>query len=62
MVLSFVIFYFPMLKIDEEKVYAPGVGTALGFLVSILIIILAIVYRQIILKLMPTRKPSSKLA
>jgi hypothetical protein len=62
MLLSFAIFYFPMIKIDEEKVYSPGLGTALGLIISILIIILAIVYRLIILRLMPTRKPSSKLA
>ncbi len=62
MLLSFAVFYFPMYKIDEEKYSKPGLGTGLGLVVSILIIILAIVYRQIILGLMPTRRPSSKLA
>lgn len=62
MFLSFAVFYFPMYKIDEEKVDKPGLGTGLGLAISIVIIILAIVYRQIIIALMPTRRPSSKLA
>jgi uncharacterized membrane protein YvlD (DUF360 family) len=62
MLLSFAILYFPMYKIDEEKVAKPEIGTALGFLISVIIIIIAITYRQIIVQLMPTRRPSSKLA
>jgi hypothetical protein len=62
MILSFVVFYFPMYKIDEEKYDRPGLGTGLGLLISVVIIVLAIVYRQIIIAMMPTRRPSSKLA
>ena len=62
MILSFIVFYFPMYKIDEEKYDKPGLGTGLGIVLSIFIIILSIVYRQIIQGLMPTRRASSKLA
>jgi hypothetical protein len=37
-------------------------GTALGTLISIIIIALSVFYRRIIVGLMPTRRPSSKLA
>lgn len=51
-----------MYKIDEEKYDKPGLGTGLGLLISVLIIVLAFVYRVIIVGLMPTRRASSKLA
>jgi len=62
MFISFAVLYFPMYWIDEEKAYKPGLGAGLGTLISVIIIILAIVYRIIIVNLMPTRRPSSKLA
>lgn len=62
MILSFAIFYFPMYKIDEEKYADPGLGTGLGIIVSVLVIVLSIVYRNIIVALTPKRRPSSKLA
>jgi hypothetical protein len=62
MILSFGIFYFPMYKVDEEKVDKPGLGTGLGLAISVIIMVMAFVYRQIIVSLMPRRRPSSKLA
>ena len=62
MLLCFAIFYFPMYKVDEEKVDKPGIGTGMGIVISVIIIIIAILYRQIIIRLMPKRRPSSKLA
>ncbi len=61
MIISFAVFYFPMYKIDEEKYDKPSLGTGLGLFISIIVMILSIIYRQIILALTPTRRASSKL-
>jgi hypothetical protein len=60
--LVFVIFYFPMLKIDQEKILDPLVGTLLGLIISFVILIMVITFRAIIAAIMPMRRPSSKLA
>lgn len=60
MVICFMLLYFPIIKIDEESIENPTIGTILGLIISIGIQILAIMYRQIILKLIPARHPSSR--
>lgn len=56
------VLYFPLLKIDQEKIYDPLIGTVLGMVISFFILVMVIIYRVIIGALMPTRRPSSKLA
>lgn len=60
-IISFAVFYFPMIKIDEEKIDSPGLGSGLGVLISTLMIVMSISYRLIILRIMPSRKPSNKI-
>lgn len=60
--ISFGLFYFPLLVIDEEKILDPGLGTGLGLLIAILIFAMAFIFRIVLISLMPKRRPSSKLA
>ncbi len=60
--ISFGLFYFPLLVIDEEKILDPGLGTGLGLLIAILIFAMAFIFRVVLISLMPKRRPSSKLA
>ncbi len=62
MLLCFILLYFPIVKIDEEKIEDPGLGSALNLVISLVIQTLALVYRLIILRLIPSRKPSTLLA
>lgn len=62
MLICFGLFYFPMIYAKEERINDPSIGTLEGLVISLAIIILANVYRWIIIKLMPTRRPSSRLA
>ena len=62
MVLVFVVLYFPLYKIDQEKIFDPLLGTILGMVISLFLLIMVIVYRIVTAALMPTRRPSSKLA
>lgn len=60
--ISFAVFYFPLLKIDKEKILDPGLGTALGMVISFVVFLMIFTYRAVITAMMPTRRPSSKLA
>lgn len=62
MVLVFVVLYFPLYEIDEEKIFDPLLGTLLGIVISLVLLTMVIIYRMIVAVLMPTRRPSSKLA
>ena len=61
-ILVFMAFYFPMLKVDQEKIFDPILGTLLGILISVVILIMVIIFRGFVQSLMPTRRPSSKLS
>ena len=61
-IVAFIVFYFPMLEIDREKILDPLLGTILGIIISIIILAMMITYRGIIAGLVPKRQPSSKLA
>lgn len=61
MIVAFLALYFPIIKIDVNAVLNHGsVSSALSFIISLVLQILAIVYRQIILKILPTRYSSSR--
>lgn len=61
-VLAFLVFYFPMFKIDQEKILDPKVGTLLGMAISSVVFAMILIFRIIIGAIMPLRRPSSKLA
>ena len=51
-----------MVEIDIEKVQDPGLGTALGLILSFALVILVFVFRAILTGIIiPRRRPSSKL-
>jgi hypothetical protein len=60
-IIAYLIFYYPMVKIDELKTDPGGLGSGLGILMSIVMIVMSIGYRLIILRIMPSRKPSNKI-
>ena len=60
MIICFMLLYFPIVKINQLKLQNPAVGTILGIIISLVIIILSIIYRVLILRLIPARNPSSK--
>lgn len=62
MLLCFAILYFPIVKVDEERYEDPLVGNILNVIISFTIQFLAFSYRAILLKLIPRRKPSSKIS
>lgn len=61
MIAAFLVLYFPIIKIDENNIENHGVvSSVLSILISLVLQILAIVYRQILLKIVPSRHPSSR--
>ena len=61
-VLCFAVFYFPMIKINEEKIEDPSLGTGLGIAIALAVTLLMVATRELISKLITQRRPSSKLA
>ncbi len=60
--LCFGAFYFPLLKVNEEKIEDPVLGTILGIVIAVAVSFLMLVTREIVGRLIPQRRPSSKLA
>lgn len=61
LIVAFLLLYFPIIKIDEESISNHStITTVLSFFVSIILQVLAILYRQIIMKIVPDRHPSSR--
>ncbi len=60
MLIAFALLYFPILKINELNILDRSiVSTILSLLISTFLQILAVVYRQVVIHLLPTRRPSS---
>jgi hypothetical protein len=61
MIAAFLLLYFPIIKIDQENIkHHSAVTSVLSILISLVLQILSIIYRQIILKILPSRHPSSR--
>lgn len=61
MIAAFLLLYFPIIKVDEENIKNhSAVTSVLSLLISLILQVLAIVYRQILLKIVPSRHPSSR--
>lgn len=61
MIAAFLALYFPIVYIDENNVKKHNaVSTALSILISVILQVLAIVYRLIILRILPSRHSSSR--
>ena len=61
-VAAYMVFYFPMEKVDVTKVADPKVGTPLGSVIAVVVVSMMLIYRFIIMSMIPTRKPSSRLS
>ena len=60
MLIAFALLYFPILKINELNILDRSiVSTILSLLISTFLQILAVIYRQVVIHLLPTRRPSS---
>ena len=61
MIIAFLLLYFPIIKVDEENIKNhSAVTSVLSLLISLILQILAIVYRQILMRILPSRHPSSR--
>ena len=61
-IVAYMVFYFPMEQVDEAKVADPKVGTPLGSIIAIIVVSMMLIYRFIIISMIPSRKPSSRLS
>ena len=61
-IVAYMVFYFPMEEIDQQKVADPRVGTPLGFIIALVVVSMMLTYRFIIIGMIPTRRPSSRLS
>ena len=61
-IIAFLVFYFPMEEINQQKVDDPKIGIPLGVLTSIIVVGMMLIYRFIIVGMIPTRRPSSRLS
>ena len=60
-IVAFLILYFPIVRIDSNSVLHRSITTSvLSILISLILQILSIVYRQVILYILPSRHPSSR--
>lgn len=61
MLVCFMVLYFPYEEANEKKILdRTGIGAYLSLIIALIIQILSVVYRLIILKLIPSRQPSSR--
>lgn len=60
-IVAFLILYFPIVKIDVRSVLHRSAATSvLSLFISLLLQILSIVYRQVLLYILPSRRSSSR--